>query len=823
MHSLPTPAIADLVREANHRLHFDPVACLPHEIISHIFEYLEPRSLCNASLTSRAWKLRAYDPRLWRRLFNEEGWICDREKLEALESSARNQKRSAVAATFGQTHGRPGSIAENPKRYRTTPPIGNIIGRVSLHPGEDGSLDLPEMYLDIGVPSQANIQHDDAEMIDVSDEASTPHQSKASTFPPHSKLLTLDPRFEQPILNWQYVYTQRRRLEKNWHAGHFTNFRLPHPDYQDEAHTQCVYTIQFSESHLVSGSRDKTVRVWDLNTQRLRLPPLEGHTGSVLCLQFDERPDQDIIVSGGSDADVIIWRFSDGALLNRMESAHTESVLNLRFDNRYLVTCSKDKSIRVWNRQSLLPNHADYPDISKARNARYPDYIVNIHDLLTGPGPEMPPALKPYTLLMTLDGHSAAVNALQIHDYEVVSASGDRKIMLWNIKTGELTRVFNGHTKGIACIQYDGRRIVSGSSDNTVRIFDASTSAELATLDGHRNLVRTVQAEFGDMGMNADFLEAEARRNDARVRDRKARRAQDRIAFGEPLINLGGPDSEDEPDAAPFVTGAKLPPGGGGTRWSKIVSGSYDETLIVWRRDRNGRWYIAKELRQEDALRSASRHAWRSSAARRLVRLSHDALPATIPQLPGQGGTPQEHATRMDLWRQQLLINQARAQQAREAIAHSAGHPAGSFPQGPVAANGPPIVAAPQPPPAPTLPREVPNLQAAQQSLQPGQTHHAHHPPRPPGLGFAQQQQRQMPLAPRRPHHHHQNDPAAVAAAAAAAAVGGAPSLNNRVFKLQFDARRIVCCSQEPVIVGWDFAAGEKEVENVSWLFGVPR
>jgi F-box and WD-40 domain protein 1/11 len=41
---------------------------------------------------------------------------------------------------------------------------------------------------------------------------------------------------------------------------------------------------------------------------------------------------------------------------------------------------------------------------------------------------------------------------------------------------------------------------------------------------------------------------------------------------------------------------------------------------------------------------------------------------------------------------------------------------------------------------------------------------------------------------------------------------------SNRVFKLQFDARRVVCCSQNKVIVGWDFANGDAELKRVgSW------
>jgi F-box and WD-40 domain protein 1/11 len=39
-----------------------------------------------------------------------------------------------------------------------------------------------------------------------------------------------------------------------------------------------------------------------------------------------------------------------------------------------------------------------------------------------------------------------------------------------------------------------------------------------------------------------------------------------------------------------------------------------------------------------------------------------------------------------------------------------------------------------------------------------------------------------------------------------------------RVFKLQFDARRVVCCSQNKVIVGWDFADGDPALELVGGL-----
>jgi hypothetical protein len=63
----------------------------------------------------------------------------------------------------------------------------------------------------------------------------------------------------------------------------------------------------------------------------------------------------------------------------------------------------------------------------------------------------------------------------------------------------------------LACVQSDGKRIVSGSSDNTVRIYDHATGAEVGILHGHTNLVRTVQAGFGDFPGAADDLSFQAR------------------------------------------------------------------------------------------------------------------------------------------------------------------------------------------------------------------------------------------------------------------------------------------------------------------------
>lgn len=67
-------------------------------------------------------------------------------------------------------------------------------------------------------------------------------------------------------------------------------------------------------------------------------PPqvLTGHTGSVLCLQYDER----VIISGSSDSTVRVWDVNTGDMTNTLIH-HCEAVLHLRFNNGMMVTCSK--------------------------------------------------------------------------------------------------------------------------------------------------------------------------------------------------------------------------------------------------------------------------------------------------------------------------------------------------------------------------------------------------------------------------------------------------------------------------------------------------
>ena len=871
LRTLRTSSIAAIVERLYPLLHLDPIAYLPPELTFHVFSYLNPSCLLVAASVSRAWRTRALDPRLWRRLYRHEGWATEHREVRKFEStivSASPDRKSRMTRTAAQ-----GSSEEQRSKKR-------IVQGVAL---SNGDKERSRLAMEATSATLWNEQHGTVEAdspsptkglaIDSRDEemddayAPEPETTPASaarsnnhprlmprrraSVPTSGTTSLWQPQLILPTdqgdrkLNWLYLFKQRRRLEENWNAGRFVTFQLPHPLHPEEAHRECVYTIQHCGRYLVSGSRDKTIRVWDLDSQRLVKGPLYGHHGSVLCLQFDAREEEDVIISGSSDTDVIIWKFSTGEQVRKIRHAHSEPILNLKFDHRYLVTCSKDKTIKVWSRQLLEATNQDFPMAAVARREKatvFPSHIINLahsQELINEgrlASTVQLDTVPAYSLLMSFKGHDAAVNAIQLFGDQIVSASGDRKIKIWNVRTGVCDQTIHGHNKGIACVQYDGRRIVSGSSDNSVKIFDR-TGAEVACLLGHQDLVRTVQAGFGDIPGHEDD-----ERVLAHVVDEQFYEACDRgqVQFSPGTRSGARTRNAGSRDPTKITTvGASVPPGGGGSRWGRIVSGSYDETIIIWKRDADGKWVIGHKLFQEEAALAAGGRPPPSLAQGTLRPLTMQypattdfaaasgllhsdptasALNSASPALAfGMYGVPASPNINQALFSMttSAMLQQQQQQQQTLSTTSGSNYSHAQVVGGADLTMGPGAAA-------------TVHLQAHYQSMQAQQSQFQQLPPPPP-----QQQQHLQPQQ----HHLLQmavptmaNVSVATAAAMAAAAtthsasagLAPAPAVANdfaRVFKLQFDARRIICCSSDPKIVGWDFANGDEKLAEASRFF----
>ncbi|RTE78980.1 hypothetical protein BHE90_006531 [Fusarium euwallaceae] len=882
--NLPTSVIAEIVHRLNPRLYIDFIQYLPAEICLKILGCLDPVSLVAVTQTCRAWYELALDRKLWERLYYMEGWKTINSEIVACEAKVNNGLNYSIhqlnrLQSMQDAH--PNKIRavvnsdedlEMTDGDRTPGPndssaAGSMFGSPTSSFSSSRPAVVPMGDMDLDGTRIPNLDRTYSSSSDTrgkrkepsgDTEFSIPPMSAAdaSNMLPPSNLYAWDVSRNRYRINWRYLYAMRRRLESNWELGKFTTLQFPHPNFPEEGHQECVYTLQFDRNFLVSGSRDQTMRIWDVHTRRLVRPPLTGHVGSVLCLQFDADPEEDLLVSGSSDSNVFIWKFSTGELIQKLTRAHHESVLNVRFDKRILVTSSKDKTIKIFNRHPL----------------RHGDLGYGGHDLVSpvptnlrryGYEPDLSqelPIRPAFSMIGRLDGHSAAVNAIQVRDRTIVSVSGDRHIKVWNWPEQVCTQTIPAHEKGIACVEFDGRRIVSGSSDYEVCIFDAPTGLRVAQLRGHAHLVRTVQAGFGDLPYSKVEDEAEAKAVDAEYfrafeageidHNLERRRRRDRRA------NAG---SSRPQDVQAF--GAKLPPGGGGGRkYGRIVSGSYDQSIIVWRRDKEGVWKPAHHLRQEEAAAAAQRDAVAAAsnlaAARASTTHARPSNSANGPRSPPAGGsstgpmmlrdhhgdnqrTSASYEALIDqtvphgpaalqrvlktypvtlahhshlqsaierqtspLARAQLraVVTEALAalqlsqmpprpqpSHGNSADSNAPGHP--RAPRAAVAVPGmpinpalggqvvhPPVVTLPQPQGAPPVQPAIPGQpQTMAQNILP-------------------------------PGHHHPH-------------IAAAENSPARVFKLQFDARKIICCSQAPVIVGWDFCNKDPELEEAVRFF----
>src|SRR6516164_1368944 len=90
-----------------------------------------------------------------------------------------------------------------------------------------------------------------------------------------------------------------------------------------EGHTEWVRSVAFSPDgkHVVSGSLDKTIRIWDVETRQMVSGPFEGHTESVHSVAFS--PDGKHVVSGSCET-IRIWDAETGQMVNA--EGHTEPV-----------------------------------------------------------------------------------------------------------------------------------------------------------------------------------------------------------------------------------------------------------------------------------------------------------------------------------------------------------------------------------------------------------------------------------------------------------------------------------------------------------------
>lgn len=244
---------------------------------------------------------------------------------------------------------------------------------------------------------------------------------------------------------------------------------------------------------LVSGSRDQTIKIWNLKTETL-VNTLTGHDLWVRSVAIS--PDGQSIVSGSYDNTIKIWNLNTGELLNSL-TGHGDAIWSVAIspDGQTLVSGSQDDTIKVWNLKtgellnSLLANSNGVaaigisPDGQTVVSGGF-DNSIKIWDFKTG------------QILHILKGHGNEVVAIAISPdgQTIVSGSNDKTLKIWSLKTGKLLHTLTGHLNPVwsVAITPDGDKIASGSVDKTIKIWNLKTGELLDTLTGHTDSVESL-------------------------------------------------------------------------------------------------------------------------------------------------------------------------------------------------------------------------------------------------------------------------------------------------------------------------------------------
>jgi WD40 repeat protein len=139
------------------------------------------------------------------------------------------------------------------------------------------------------------------------------------------------------------------------------NFKI---DREFRGHVEDVRSIASqsgSSSYFATASRDKTIRIWNLDhdeTSLLEQKVFNGHDSFVTCVHWVPEGfldfKEEILLSGSRDRRVLVWSIPRGLVLKELNGHAMDITAVIVLKNGDIVTASQDSHICVWRKFKLL-------------------------------------------------------------------------------------------------------------------------------------------------------------------------------------------------------------------------------------------------------------------------------------------------------------------------------------------------------------------------------------------------------------------------------------------------------------------------------------
>ncbi|ETO07875.1 G-protein beta WD-40 repeats containing protein [Reticulomyxa filosa] len=248
-------------------------------------------------------------------------------------------------------------------------------------------------------------------------------------------------------------------------------------------HKSCVTSIDYSMfddgQFICSGSNNKTICVWELDSNKL-IQSLNEHSSHVYGVKFSSyhyhNHRQNVICSSSNDKTIRFWDFKHNKQL-QIFNGHTDSVCGIEFSSfnngRYLCSGSYDNTIRLWDVEASKSLHV-FNGHEKGV------WCVDISPLQSNNN----------------NDNKSNIGVIGGNGYTICSGSWDNTIRIWDIETAKQSNVFKGHKNGIRSVKYGLNELVntilSGSNDKSASLWDIRSGKRIQVFNRHTDIVCAV-------------------------------------------------------------------------------------------------------------------------------------------------------------------------------------------------------------------------------------------------------------------------------------------------------------------------------------------
>ncbi|KAG2843473.1 hypothetical protein JG687_00007208 [Phytophthora cactorum] len=259
-------------------------------------------------------------------------------------------------------------------------------------------------------------------------------------------------------------------------------------------HINAIRGLEVSPRHpyLFSAGEDKKVLCWDLEYNKV-IRSYHGHLSGVFSLKV--HPTLDILVSGGRDAVARVWDMRTKNQIHVL-SGHQGTVwaMETQATDPQIITGSSDSTVKLWDLaagkvMTTLTNHK--------KAVRAVTKSPTDHTFMSGAADNMKKwEAKEGRFLRNFSTHNAIINSISINQDGVMASCGDNGSMrFWDYQTGYCFQ--NDSTKaqpgsldsetGIFASTFDktGLRFITCEADKTIKVWqeDSSESEESHPID----------------------------------------------------------------------------------------------------------------------------------------------------------------------------------------------------------------------------------------------------------------------------------------------------------------------------------------------------